>query len=124
MIKKFEVKQTANDKYGRVWTIVRRTAKSVWAVDDLDKEIKRFKIMIATDEEYFMPHGRYSQAPCVYAKQENKMKTIRERQREIELEILPNFVRYGFVARKDQSVITGAETEQGRISWKKFEKVK
>lgn len=52
------------------------------------------------------------------------MKTIRERQREIELEILPNFVRYGFVARKDQSVITGAETEQGRISWKKFEKVK
>ena len=68
MIKKFEVKQTANDKYGRVWTIVRRTAKSVWAVDDLDKEIKRFKIMIATDEEYFMPHGRYSQAPCVYAK--------------------------------------------------------
>lgn len=64
----FTLGQTATDKYNQLWTIEKRTAKTIWAYGSTDKETKRYKIHNSCDiEEYFMPYGKYSQAPCVFA---------------------------------------------------------
>lgn len=66
-MKNFTLGQNLKDKYNQLWTVQRRTAKTVWVYGSTDKETKRCKIQTSFDVEYFKPYGNYSQAPCVFA---------------------------------------------------------
>lgn len=49
------------------FTITRRTASSVWAVEEGQTEPKRFKIKTWDGAEFFRPYGNYSMSPGLYA---------------------------------------------------------
>jgi hypothetical protein len=70
-MKKFKVGETYSARsicnYDTVWnfTIVKRTAKSIWA--EIDGKVQRRAVRVWNDKESFSPFGSYSMAPVVNA---------------------------------------------------------